>query len=60
MNTANIEPKSTLKRTPADELKKMIRKLRWVGMEKEAELLCLKLSRLSGEDTVLDEPPDTD
>jgi len=44
----------------ADEIKKMIRKLRWIGMGKEAERMCARLARLSSLDTTMASPPETD
>ena len=61
-----VEP-LTAPEVPADlkssnELVKRIRKLRWIGMEKEAEQLQASLSRLSpsNRDSVLTTPIDTD
>jgi hypothetical protein len=44
----------------ASELVKRIRKLRWMGMEEEAQQLQIALCRLQHADTVLAAPPDTD
>jgi len=43
-----------------DELKHLIHKLRWMGLEQEAETACAKLSRISPAATVLAGPYDTD
>lgn len=42
------------------ELVKLIRKLRWVGMDNEAEQLETKLRRLPPVDSVVAGPDDTD
>jgi hypothetical protein len=44
----------------ADELKKLISKLRWIGMDQEAETMCARLSRISPQDISLVGPLDTD
>jgi hypothetical protein len=43
-----------------DELRHLIHKLRWMGLEQEAETACAKLSRISPATTVLAGPHDTD
>jgi hypothetical protein len=43
-----------------DELKHLIHKLRWMGMDREAETACARLSRLSPASTVFTGPHDTD
>ena len=50
---------STPQRASA-ELVKRIRKLRWIGMEEDAERLQIALSRLPSEECVFAEPHDTD
>ncbi len=47
---------------PSNEIIKLVRKLRWVGMEEEAERLLKKLKRgqTTAEDSVLATPGDTD
>ena len=46
----------------SNEIIKLVRKLRWVGMEEEAERLLKKLKRggATAEDSVLASPRDTD
>jgi hypothetical protein len=44
----------------AAELVKRIRKLRWIGMEEEAEQLQITLSRTGFTNCVFAEPQDTD
>jgi hypothetical protein len=44
----------------ASELVKRIRKLRWMGMEEEAQQLQIALCQLRQADSVLAAPPDTD
>ena len=43
-----------------DELKHLIRKLRWMGLEQEAESACAELSRLAPAATIHSGPYDTD
>jgi hypothetical protein len=43
-----------------DELKHLIHKLRWMGLDQEAETACAKLSRISPATTFLAGPHDTD
>jgi hypothetical protein len=50
---------STAQRASAD-LVKRIRKLRWIGMEEEAERLQIALSGIPAANCVLAEAPDTD
>jgi hypothetical protein len=47
---------------PADQLAKLVCKLRWIGMEDEAKPLQTALSRIpaSERETVLADPPQTD
>jgi hypothetical protein len=42
------------------DLVKRIRKLRWIGMDEEADQLQILLSSMPPEHRVLVEPPDTD
>ena len=44
----------------ASDLVKRIRKLRWMGMEDEAERLQIELCRIQQADSVLAAPVDTD
>ena len=44
----------------SNELIKLIRKLRWMGMEREAERLQITLCRVPGADSVVAEPHETD
>lgn len=46
--------------TEVDGLKKLIRKLRWIGLEQEAEIMCSRLSRIAPLETRLIGPQDTD
>jgi len=43
-----------------DELKHLIRKLRWMGLDQEAETVCARLSRISPAAIILSGPHDTD
>jgi hypothetical protein len=43
-----------------DELKHLIHKLRWMGLDREADTACARLSRISPAATVLTGPHDTD
>jgi hypothetical protein len=43
-----------------DALKHLIHKLRWMGLEEEAETACARLSRISPATTILAVPHDTD
>jgi hypothetical protein len=43
-----------------DELKHLIHKLRWMGLDREAETACARLSRISPTATVAAGPHDTD
>ena len=56
------EPKhlNTPARQQANELIKLIRKLRWMGMEEEAERAETALRGISPADSVLATPADTD
>ncbi len=47
------------KLTP-DELRKLIQKLRWVGLDEEADRLCAKLARESVGAEIVVEPAETD
>jgi hypothetical protein len=44
----------------SSELVKLIRKLRWIGMEREAERLQRELRRAPASDSVLASPRETD
>jgi hypothetical protein len=44
----------------SNELVKQIRKLRWIGMDGEAEFLQITLRRLQAADVVLGTAPETD
>jgi hypothetical protein len=59
----SLEQQNTLDtsaRQQANELIKLIRKLRWMGMEEEAERAETALGRMSPADRVLATPVDTD
>ncbi len=47
-------------RAKADELVRLIRKLRWIGMDRDAEALQDLLETLDAADSVLAAPLDTD
>lgn len=51
---------SFVKTAEADQLKKLIHKLRWIGQDQEAERICAQLSRLPSRETVLATPTETD
>lgn len=55
-------PDTSLVQNTSNELVKLIRKLRWVGMEQEAEHLQEELARrhATGADSVLAAPAETD
>jgi hypothetical protein len=57
---APSEPPDMSAREQADELIKLIRKLRWMGMEEEAERAETALGRISPAYNVLATPSDTD
>jgi len=52
--------KFATRQVEVDELKHLIHKLRWMGLDQEAETACARLSRLSPAATVLAVPRDTD
>jgi hypothetical protein len=54
------EKKFAARQVEVDELKHLIHKLRWMGLEQEAETACARLSRLSPATTILAGPHDTD
>lgn len=57
-----LPPDGSAEESSSNELIKLIRKLRWVGMEEEAERLLTKLKRghAATADSVLATPRDTD
>ncbi len=59
-----IEPEAwknlSIHQQDVDELKHLIRKFRWMGLEHEAESACARLSRLAPASTVFTGPHDTD
>lgn len=54
------ERKSSTGQVEVDELKHLIHKLRWMGLDQEAETACARLSRISPTATILAGPHDTD
>jgi hypothetical protein len=50
----------SIKQVEVDELKHLIHKLRWMGLEQEAETACARLSRISPAATIFASPHDTD
>ena len=62
MNLTNSETGKTppTQQVEVDQLKHLIHKLRWMGLEEEAETACGRLSRLSPIATFLAGPHDTD
>jgi hypothetical protein len=62
MNLADFENgrKLPTRQVEVDELKHLIHKLRWMGLDQEAETACARLSRISPTATVLAGPHDTD
>lgn len=52
--------KFSTRQVEVDELKHLIHKLRWMGLDQEAETACARLSRISPTATVLAGPNDTD
>jgi hypothetical protein len=62
MNLADLENgrKLPTRQVEVDELKHLIHKLRWMGLDQEAETACVRLSRISPTATVLAGPHDTD
>jgi len=55
-----LKPPDMLARQQANELAKLIRKLRWMGMEEEAERAETALGGISPAYNVLATPSDTD
>ena len=53
-------PDISAEQRASSELVKLIRKLRWIGMEREAEQLQTVLCRIPAADSVLAAPHDTD
>ncbi|HEX4636425.1 MAG TPA: hypothetical protein VH189_09610 [Rhizomicrobium sp.] len=55
MNSVNMEAGKKLStgQVQVDELKHLIHKLRWMGLDQEAETACAQLSRISPSTTVL-------
>jgi hypothetical protein len=53
-------PDISVEQRASSELVKLIRKLRWIGMEREAERLQTVLRRTPAADSVLAAPHDTD
>ena len=62
MNLADLENgrKLPTRQVEVDALKHLIHKLRWMGLDQEAETACVKLSRISPASTILTGPHDTD
>ena len=56
----NLDTGSAARSKEIDQLKELIVKLRWLGMEDEAQRVCLRLSRIAPTAKVLNEPLDTD
>lgn len=54
------DPTTALEHATSDELVRLIRKLRWVGMDSDAEALQILLRGLEATDSVLAGPVDTD
>jgi hypothetical protein len=54
------QPSALTEEKVSNDLVKQIRKLRWIGMENEAELLQIKLRHLQGADVVLGTAAETD
>jgi hypothetical protein len=54
------QPSAPTEEKVSNDLVKQIRKLRWIGMENEAELLQIKLRHLQGADVVLGTAAETD
>jgi hypothetical protein len=55
-----LPPDVSSRQRAAKNLIKQIRKLRWIGMEEEAERLQISLAGVPAEDRVLAEPQETD
>ena len=62
MHLERQKPPEVLSRQQANDLIKRIRKLRWMGMQEEAERLQVRLAQCPAPpaDTVLATPSDTD
>jgi hypothetical protein len=62
MNLADLENgrKRPARQVEVDELRHLIHKLRWMGLDQEAESACARLSRISPATTFLAGPHDTD
>jgi hypothetical protein len=60
--TVSADEDLDISTVPASELVKMVRKLRWIGMEEEAKRVQLALNALPPDqrETVLAGPPSTD
>jgi hypothetical protein len=54
------QPSAPTEEKVSNDLVKQIRKLRWIGMENEAELLQINLRHLQGADVVLGTAAETD
>ncbi|MBL7097360.1 MAG: hypothetical protein ISS15_06870 [Alphaproteobacteria bacterium] len=65
---ANVTPESPESKTStaitmnmeADQLKQLIRKLRWIGQDQDAERMCARLAQMETRATVLSAPSETD
>jgi len=62
MHSINMDSakRPSIRQVEVDELKHLIHKLRWMGLEQEAETACARLSRISPSATFLAEPHETD
>jgi len=60
MQTGKTFPTQQASAPEVDALKHLIHKLRWMGLEEEAETACVRLSRLSPIAVFLAGPHDTD
>jgi len=62
MNLADLENgrKLPTRQVEVDALKHLIHKLRWMGLDHEAESACARLSRIAPAATFLAGPHDTD
>lgn len=56
----NERPDVSSRQQASEEFVKRIRKLRWIGMEEEAERLQIVLQSFPAENCILAEPQDTD
>ncbi|HET7084536.1 MAG TPA: hypothetical protein VFI23_07190 [Rhizomicrobium sp.] len=59
MNT-EVQRKFPARQLEVDALKHLIHKLRWMGLDEEAENACARLTRLSPAATIFTGPQDTD